>query len=596
MAFIQNVKPPPNRIHTFSLRDFSGGMNNVSQLLEDNESPHILNLMWKDATILTKRMGSELYEYDGATITHDAPITYMNEYYPYTDDRKLFTSTDDTVYVNGEVLQSVAGRVDGTTAMSQFFFVDGDKLFTYGQHPTTTSTFTGVVGTPPTGYSVLEVVSPPTGYTPLPEPNVRGFTQYDYNAGTVYYEPCEYELESPYLGANVVPDNPSFIELHKGRLFVSGVQEDNDNVFITDVNRPFYFPVYLPLQLPPNDDEVKGMIVFDDAMVVARREDMYLITGSTNNPDLGLQVFSLNKLNTHTGVANNQCMHVGHNYLMFVGHDGNMYGMSSAYTDGRLATQIISQQLNIFDDPIGLTNEQLRGAVAFFHKDYFYVSIADKVLVYYYRNRGWAMWDSLHIRSFFEIEGELVFGDESGRLTHFTDDTRLDYGRPYVAHWESKYFDMNDANSFKQFREFYLVLHTFEKFFSDVRVTFMVDYTNVDNEISVKNTISRFGKSLFGDRFINRTINASAPNIVGRRARLMKFVIENGYTSYENVLSADALPNVLNKKNFMSVYVEDEGIYYYYKDGDWFPLTLEEYNQSVLVYQINGDYEFRGKR
>ena len=62
MAYIQKNTPPPNKILNFSLRNFSGGLNNASDLLEDNESSDLLNMSFVDETLLEKRKGQELFD------------------------------------------------------------------------------------------------------------------------------------------------------------------------------------------------------------------------------------------------------------------------------------------------------------------------------------------------------------------------------------------------------------------------------------------------------------------------------------------------------------------------------------------------------
>jgi hypothetical protein len=172
----------------------------------------------------------------------------------------------------------------------------------------------------------------------------------------------------------------------------------------------------------------------------------------------------------------------------------------------------------------------------------------------------------------------------------------LDYGVPYAAYWTSKNFDMKDVNSNKQFREFYLLAHTFDTYRSDIHVNFQVDYVDVESDVLVNNQISIWGKSVFGDRFITRNINSSIPFVIGRRGREIRFTVLNGYDLHDKVATRTDLDIYIGRKDGMLMYVIDTAKYYLFKTNEWHEMFTEDLNQPMLVYQINGDYEFRGKR
>lgn len=91
----------------------------------------------------------------------------------------------------------------------------------------------------------------------------------------------------------MIPSKPSYIISHDGRLYISGSVEENDTVFISDIQTPFYFPAVLPMQLPSNADKIVGLTVFDSCVIVGRRYDIYSIRGTTNRLDAGLELFTL---------------------------------------------------------------------------------------------------------------------------------------------------------------------------------------------------------------------------------------------------------------------------------------------------------------
>lgn len=610
MAYIQKNVPPPNKILTFSLKNFAGGLNNRSEILAPSEASDLMNMKFSNDTIMEKRNGTEKYD----DVKLNEPVTFIHEFRPYramqdvdpnaddgTEDYeilpdKLLRASDKEMYADDKKLTDVAGRVTGVNYNGKFIFVDGDKIRVYGKFPQFDRTYEKIIGTPVDELIVFELVDPPKDYTPLTTEHVRGIVRYDYTNKKMWYEPCQLEMEDTYTGSNVLPKKPKYIVVHKGRLFVTGSEKDDDNVFITDIQNPYYFPVYLPIQLPPNSDMVRGLIVFDDGVVIGREFDLFVITGMTNRTDAGVDVFRLRKINSHTGVSSHYSMCTAHNYLFFFGNDGVAYALASVRTDEKtLATTIISRQIDIEKDPIGLYPEDLADACTVFYGEEWYVSAKDKVLVYSYRNRAWTIYNQLNIRSFYVKGHDLIFGNESGQTVQFST-FYLDQDVPYIAYWKSRWFDMDDANANKQFREFYLVGHTYDDLRSDIRVTFEIDYVDVKDEIIISNQIAVFGKARFGDRFIMRNINQSLPFVIGRRGRSIRFTFTNGFFLNQPVETRADLEKHSNKREGAITLIKDENVYVLYRNREWQDISRDDINQGMKVYQVNGDYEFRGKR
>lgn len=593
MAFIQKNSPPPNKIMTFSLKDFSGGLNNRSDQLQDNEASSILNMSFADDTLLEKRKGQTYYD----EFTTSTPIVYIDEFKPYQDINVLVKATETHVYIEDQVLTNVTGKINGVNHNGRYVFADGDKLYVYGRFPQVTSTYVNVIGDVVDDYVLLEVVSPTDGHDRLATEHVEGVLNVDYTNFKVFYEPCENEFVDTYKGANKVPENIRFLVSHNGRLFASGSKKDDDNVFITDVNNPFYFPVSLPLQMPPNSDEVVGMIVYDNSVVVGRKHDLHAIFGNTNRPDMGIDVFQLRKINTHTGFVSIDAIDVAHNYLFYLGYDGNMYSLGSTRVDEKqLSTTILSQQIDLKEDPINVNINDLSNANSTFFRDMWYVNIEDKTLVYSYRHRAWTMFTKLNSRAMYVLNNKLIWGNEDGRMITFSEDVYLDFGQPYQAHWYSKMFDMNEPNGFKQFREFFIVAHTYAEHNSDINVIFEIDYSDVRDRVVIANQISVWGKSKWGDRLINRNINESLPFVLGKRGRNIKIKIINGYYKHGDVDTYADLEYYQGRNEGVLVEILDEGEFYLYTQGAWKLMQDEDLNQRMKFYQINGDYELRGKR
>jgi len=592
MAFVQNVTPPQNQKQEFTLNSFVGGLNNRSIHIEDNEASELLNMKFLHTTALEKREGYEHVD----ELVLPLPITHVSMFKPYTDENEIVRATDEEVYIGTVLVQTVIGTIDAVNYQGKLFFCDGDTLYAYGDFTTVTSTYVQIVGSHPGVSATLKVVNPPTDFVPLEEVHVRGVTVYNYTNGTVHYEPCLNELNDAYLNSNLLPEHPRFIVVHKGRLFVSGDKKDDDNVFMTNVSNPFYFAVSLPLQLPPNSDMVRGMIVFDDNVLIGREYDLYRITGETSNPSLGFELFSLRKINSHTGFANNRAIDIAHSYLLFLGSDGVAYSLSTVQMDNRLlSTQILSKQIDLFLTPISIQKSEITNASACFDTENWYLNVGDITLVYSYRHRAWTTYDGVDMHAQLYDNDEIIWGRRDGRLARFSTEY-TDNGAPIYAYWQSKLFTMDSATRYKQFREFYIVAHAFDDTDSEMRVTFELDHADMRGTMVIENKLSVWGKSKFGDRFVDRNINASLPFMIGRRARSMRIRFASGYRVSGTVALVSDLDSVSGKLNYVTYYVTETASYHYYLDGVWTNLSSNEIKQPLRVYEINGEYKIKGKR
>lgn len=567
-------------------------MNNRSEILQPNQCSDVLNMTFADDTVMEKRRGSTIVD----TLRLNGELVFIDEYKPYNDTDVLIRATKTEIYVGNMKVANIKGQITGVNFAGKYFFADGEKFYVWGKFPQRSTTYEEVIGTPDANYLLMEVVNPPQGFTPLGTEHTRGKVKYDYTNRKVWYEPCQNEIEDPYKKSNVLPQNPRYIVVHNGRLFISGSKKDNDNVFISDLNNPYYFPVSLPMQLPPNSDKIVGLHVYDDSVVVGRKEDIYVITGMTNRTDMGVPVFRLRKINTHTGFANHYAVNVAHNYLFFMGSDGNAYALSSIQGNERvLASSILSRTIDFFRPPVNLTKQDIYEASSIFFDDKWYITMKDKIMIYSYRHQAWTMYNNLHARSFYKFNNVLFWGNKDGQLCMPSED-HLDQGEPYEAYWSSKTFDMGEPSYYKQFKDFFIIAHTFDNFNSDIGVTFEIDHITVKENFLIKNQKSIWGKSRFGDRFINNNVNVSLPFSIGRRGRTIRFIFRNGFEIGTPVSTVDELDGYLGKKEGLLVKVTSTNQYFSFINGTWVEQTMENLNQTMRIYSVNGDYELRGKR
>ena len=131
MAYIQKNTPPPNKVLTFSVRDFSGGLNNRSDQLNDNEASSIINMEFVDETLLEKRRGQTYFD---EFVTPLLLFISMNLNLTTSPD-VLIKATESNVYVNDVLIGSVAGKINGVNHNGRYVFADGNKLYAYGTFP-----------------------------------------------------------------------------------------------------------------------------------------------------------------------------------------------------------------------------------------------------------------------------------------------------------------------------------------------------------------------------------------------------------------------------------------------------------------------------
>lgn len=548
MAYIQKTSPPPNKIDYFAISDFSGGLNNRDAYMEiaDNESINLLNVdIFRENGVVWQRGGTRLKD----AVALGAPITLLDEF-KRTTGNQVLRATDSELYAETLKVTDLAGRMQGVTYQDKYLFADGGGLYSYGSFPQTGGTYITIVGTPTTADIVMQVAGEQVGYTPLDETHDIGVTVYDYTARKVYYNPCQNELDDYSKGANFPPSIPTCLDSKEGRLYVAGDDDLPYTIFISDIQNAYYFPVSVGLQIAPRGDKITTLIEFHEVMIVGTEERFHAIYGNTNRTDLNFDLFYMKDLNVHTGIANPNTAVRVNNYLYYLGSDGEVYSMYTPQTDTtKIMTTILTQKVRIYEEPLNIGTETFADACAIFYNDYYWLSLGDKVLVFSYTIRGWTVYDSINATAFDVQNFMLQIGNTSGRVVTYDRDELNDQGVAISAYWKSKRFSMGYPSRIKKFKSMYVVVHTFDTFDSTINVSFEVDYEDIENIETVKNQISRWGSAVFGDRFITRNINKSLPININRRGRLISFIFAND--------------------------VVDE---------------------SMRVYEVNGEYELRGFR
>src|SRR5690554_6495554 len=84
-TYLQGVPRPPET-YDILLNNFSGGLNNRSEIIQDHESPYVLNMRYDDSLGFVKREGTELYD----NVELNGAIIHVDEFKPYNAPDELY--------------------------------------------------------------------------------------------------------------------------------------------------------------------------------------------------------------------------------------------------------------------------------------------------------------------------------------------------------------------------------------------------------------------------------------------------------------------------------------------------------------------------
>lgn len=355
----------------------------------------------------------------------------------------------------------------------------------------------------------------------------RGKDREDATLKQIWYEPCEYELDSDYLGENYIPKNPSVIVIHRDRLFFSGDSNHPHEIYMTDISNTLYCPVYSGLQVPPTGDEIVEMTVFDDALIVARHNDIYTIYGGSPDPSSS-DVFRMKKMDTHIGMMSGKCSALLNNFLFYLGYDGKMYRLNtpSTFTE-YLVTKPLTRDVDLALPPLNLTVFDMLSCSAVAYNNSFFLNLGDKTIVYSYDNQAFTYYTGWMVSCLYTDGVDLYLGRSDGRLAKYDKETTDDCGQPMEWRWYSKRFDFNTAVNYKYFKQALTTSHAYDNVVTGFQL-----YVEVDNHITqearyIPSNQSLFGVAQYGDTFNNQNISKSNWLMLDYRGRNIKFKFTN---------------------------------------------------------------------
>lgn len=479
--------------------------------------------------------GHRLYAYDGDTYykIQTEPYSYLaqsitkNANYFYVKDIPSSVAVGDKVWF-------AKNSIDGESTENVTMTIK--SIDTENKKITTTTNFT------------ISITLREGGIKDIPvsfyEPNdgIRGEEVWDKESHIAYYKPCILELEDSYHGSGYIPDSPNIIVVHCGRLFIAGDSKSPNAIFCSVFDSrapvPIYFPAACSNSVKPNGKAIVDMIVFDDALIVGRNEDIYVLYGNSEYPSTvvsGTTQFSFKQMDVSTGFMNTGCGALINNYYVYLGYDGRFYALNTPTTYVEyLMTRPLAWKCDIYSQPFNIPqNTQITISTVSYRNELYFCINNDFVIVYNYDNMSYTYFTGWKATCLYTDGLKLFIGRSDGKFAVWCDGNNLCYndcGAIIKSRLSTKRFDLGLSASYKYFKRFMLTTHAYLNYNSNIQVDFEIDYyqKNDSEDFVVPSNVGRFGISKWGKAvFGNREFLKSGWIDLDVRGRTIKFDFSN---------------------------------------------------------------------
>lgn len=479
--------------------------------------------------------GHHLYAYDGSTYykVQSEPFSYLTQSIKKNDTSFTVEEIPSTVAV-GDKVWFAKNIVDGSASEN---YINTIKSIDHENKKITVAS----------GFSV-SITIPEGGFAKYPvsfyEPKsgTRGEEVWDAENHAAYYKPCLSELEDSFHGNSYIPDSPNVIVVHCGRLFVSGDSKSPNGVFLSVWDSrapvPIYFPAGCMNAVKPNGKPIVDMVVFDDALIVGRNEDIYVLYGNSEYPSTvvsGTTQFSFKQMDVSTGFMNTGCGALINNYYVYLGYDGRFYALNTPTTYVEyLMTRPLSWKCDVYGSPFNIPqNTQITISTVAYRNEVYFCINNDFVIVYNYDNMSYTYFTGWKAACLYTDGLKLFIGRTDGKFAAWCDGNNLCYndcGSAIKCKLSTKRFDLDLSASYKYFKRFMLTTHAYLNYNSNIQVDFEIDYyqKNDSEDFVVPSNVGRFGISKWGKAvFGNREFLKSGWIDLDVRGRTIKFDFSN---------------------------------------------------------------------
>ena len=480
--------------------------------------------------------GKYIYVYDGEDyykITSE-PFSYLTKDVVSTDKTITVESIPESVKVGDKVWFS-AGILQDYNDSENFGIsiaitaIDVEaKIITFGSA---------------VGYNIdasfEDFKSPVSFYEPSEK--IYGEEVWDKELHLAYYLPCRYELADQYAGNSYMPDSPEIITVHSNRLFIAGDEKSPNTVYMTAFSsqapQPLYFPASASVSVKPNGKAIVDLVVFDNALIIGRNEDIFVLYGDTPYPTSlvsnGTQ-FYLKQLDATTGFMNTNCGALINNYYIYLGYDGRFYALNTPTTYVEyLMTKPLDFKCDVYNAPFSFPRNTILNVDAIAYRNEVLFALDGFVIVYSYDNMAYTYYTGWKANTLFTNGNILLMGTEDGNLVRWCDENSVvydDLGEPIESVLSTKQYDLNMSAMFKYFKRFSLTTYAHDTYGCIISVDLEVDYykQTTSGGWSVESQNSRFGISKWGMvRFNDQDVLKSYWQNLDIKGRTIKFTFSN---------------------------------------------------------------------
>ena len=468
--------------------------------------------------ITTEPVGYLSEEYVNRAKDNKNTVNYIYNYTMKFENLPVQISVGDVVFIlsssviwettPGEILD-ITGKITAIDNVNKTVTVSYDKSYS--------NTFT------------IKKGQPIFFYTPLALDYVEG--EVKSNVEYSWYEPCLNQLSDEYTGAGYIPKNPDVITIHKDRLFISGDDSQPHSVYMSWVANPLWFPSNSHISVKPNGEKIVDLVVFDDALIIGRHEDMFVLYGSSVYPTSD-DAFYIKQMDVSIGFMSKDCGALLNNFYIFLGYDGRFYKLNTPTTFVEyLMTRPLPRKIDLYSEPFSLsrTSPLIMSTIAYYNEIYFNVA-DDLIIVYNYDNMAWTYYKGMKSKSLYSDGITAYIGTTDGKLVKYDNDGDIynDFGESINAVYSSKRYDFGSPVNYKYFKSLLFTTHAYDDMFSQMNVNVEIDYFSNTNPIVINSNVSRFGISEWGKNiFNNRNLFKTGWLSLDIKGRTIKFIITN---------------------------------------------------------------------
>lgn len=511
-------------------------------------------------------------------------LIYLNGVLPMVDREPVIVrATDTDFYIGNSKVCSVNGTVKGVNYMGKYYFVDGTSLYVYdgityykvcnSSSYTTNDTIangTSIVvksipdyldvtyplyftlGTQKVTLQITAIdrttntITVASGhdsiipketvvyfYIPLDTTHLEGTEVWDTTNHTVRYEACQNQLSDEFAGTPYIPDSPDCIVVHKDRIFIAGDSEQPHGVYMSALASisPVYFPSGAGIAVKPDGQKIIDLVIFDNALIIGRNSDMYVLYGDSEYQDISPRPFYLKQMDVSTGFMCSNCGSIINNFYIYLGYDGRFYRLNTPTTFVEyLMARPLPYKIDLYKAPFNLTSgTQLKTSTVSYYNEVWFNIGTDLVVVYNYDNMAWTYYTGLNGDSLYSDGITLYIGRHDGQLAKYDQNSNNynDLGEPIDAKYETKRFDFGSSATFKYFTRFMVSSHAWESLTSYIAVSVEIDLY-VFNVETLSSNMTKFGLAFWGlQPFNDKNLVKSNWRTLDIRGRTIKFKFSN---------------------------------------------------------------------